>query len=291
MASEAFESRYEVQGRLWADGPHGGFLALDRFMGREVVVNIPYRPAHNESFLRRARLWARLRHTNLIPVYDLGVTSDERPFYIVPHVRGLHLGRMFDECAHDASAVTFLRLVGCLLDACKAIAFLHANQRLHLELHPCNVLVSPQSNEVFLIRELAECPPFADCSEAEAKRDTGGVMGVIRYMAPEQVDSRTLGAPDVCTDVYGIGGVLFKLLYANPPNGEGSVGGILTDLMARRGPPNPGTLSAQAARYRALAKKLELVCLRALEVDRTKRHASVAAFVSEIEHAVWGYAG
>jgi hypothetical protein len=110
-------------------------------------------------------------------------------------------------------------------------------------------------------------------------------------MAPEQVDSRTLGEPDVSTDVYGIGGVLFRLLYGNPPNGEGPILQIVADLMARRGPPNPGTLSAQAARCRALAKKLEPVCLRALEVDRTKRHASVAAFVSEIEHAVWGYAG
>jgi serine/threonine protein kinase len=109
-------------------------------------------------------------------------------------------------------------------------------------------------------------------------------------MAPEQVDPKRLGAPDNSTDVYGLGGILFEILYGNPPNGgrSASFSDLLRALMARKGPPERGTLCARAARCRELACKLEPVCLRALESDRKKRHASVAAFVKEIEQCVWG---
>ena len=48
------------------------------------------------------------------------------------------------------------------------------------------------------------------------------VSGRPAYMAPEQVNSQGLGTPDVLTDVYGLGGILFEILYDNPPNGKQS---------------------------------------------------------------------
>src|ERR1700681_3451660 len=67
-----FGERYELRNQLWFDGPHGGWLALDQTLGREVVVNCSYRPEDDHRFLQRAQIRARLRHANLIPIYDLG---------------------------------------------------------------------------------------------------------------------------------------------------------------------------------------------------------------------------
>jgi hypothetical protein len=104
-------------------------------------------------------------------------------------------------------------------------------------------------------------------------------------MAPEQVDPERLGATDVRTDVYGLGGILFEMLYDDPPNGRQStsVVEILTALAARKGPPERGTLGRRATRCRELARKLEVVCLRALEYDRTARPVSASAFMKEVE--------
>jgi serine/threonine protein kinase len=112
-------------------------------------------------------------------------------------------------------------------------------------------------------------------------------------MAPEQADPQRLGAPDVLTDVYGLGGMLFEILYDDPPNGRqgASVIEILAVLASRKGPPRRGTLGTRAARCRKLARKLEPVGLRALEYDRTARQASVAALVNEVEQCAWGWRG
>jgi len=113
------------------------------------------------------------------------------------------------------------------------------------------------------------------------------------YAAPEQVDPERLGAPDVLTDVHGLSGILFEILYDHPPNGRrhASVREFLTALAARKGPPRPGTLGTRAARCQELARKLEPVCLRALESDRTARQVSVPAFMREVEQCAWGWSG
>ena len=84
-----FEQRYELLDQLWLDGPAmGGWLGLDRLLGREVVVTIPYRPADNQRFLQVARLRARLRwHANLVPLYDLGATTVGKPFATEPYFK------------------------------------------------------------------------------------------------------------------------------------------------------------------------------------------------------------
>src|SRR5262249_24631275 len=108
----------------------------------------------------------------------------------------------------------------------------------------------------------------------------------------EQIDPERLGAPDVLTDVYGLGGILFEILYENPPNARQGASAIeiLKSLAARKGPPERGALGRRAARCRELAWKLEPVCLRALEYNPTARPVSVSTYVKEVEQCAWGWA-
>ena len=276
-----FGERYDVGEPLWLDGPHGGLRALDRTSGREVVVNFPYRPDDDHRFLQRAQIRARLRHANLIPLYDLGTTRDGRPFFTEPYIKDTDIRTLHDG-DDEAGGMTLPRLVGYLRDACKAVAFLHANGFLHLKMHPGNVLVAAESGGVFVVRGHRSLPPV--CIDS----DGGMVSGRPAYMAPEQVNPEGLGTPDVLTDVYGLGGILFEILYDSPPNGKqgAPVPEILAALVAREGPPPRRTLSARTAPYRELAQRLEPVCLRALEHDRTARQVSVSAFIKDIEQCV-----
>jgi serine/threonine-protein kinase len=291
---DPIDQRYELRRQLWYDGPHGGWLALDRLLGREVVFNVPYRPADDQRFLQAARSRSRLRHANLIPLYDVGATEDGRPFFTDAYIEATDIRRLLQDREGKCSDVTLPRLVSYLLDACKAVAFLHAKGFLHLELYPGNVLVAPQFHEAFVIggfRSLA--PVCIDREGATPGPELGRVLGLPAYMAPEQLDPDRLGAPDALTDVHGLGGILFEVLYDHPPNGrrDASAREFLTALAARKGPPRPGTLGTRAARCHELARKLEPVCLRALESDRTARQGSVPAFMGEVEQCVWGWGG
>jgi serine/threonine protein kinase len=287
-----FEQRYDLRKQLWLDGPHGGWLALDRILGREVVVNLPYRPDDDQRFLQMAQIRARLRHAHLVPLYDLGETKDGKPFFTEPYLKATDIRRMRLDGDDKADDVTLPRLVSYLLDVCKAVAFVHANGFLHLDLHPGNVLVVQESQEVFVVCGHPSLPPVHVDRVGVGAWPKGILWGVPGYMAPEQVDPERLGAADVLTDVYGLGGILFEILYDYPPNGRQATSPIeiLTALAKRKGSPERGTFGRRAARCRDLARKLEPVCLRALEYARTARPVSAPAFMREVEQCGWGWA-
>jgi serine/threonine protein kinase len=264
---------------------------VDRLLGRDVVVHIPYRSADDEPFLQLARLRARLRHANLVPIYDLGSTSEGKPLFTEPYFHSTDLRQLQHDPSDKTTVGTLVRLVSHLVDACKALSFLHANGFLHLDMRPGSVLVAPQFQEVFVVGG-RYCPfPVRGTEKAADAGSQGTMLGAPVYIAPEQLDPERLGVPDVRTDVYGLGGILFEILYDSPPMGKAaSFGEILTALLRRKGPPKPGTLGTQAGRYRELARKLEPVCLRALESDRAPRQENVPAFMSEVEQCAWGWA-
>jgi serine/threonine protein kinase len=60
--------------------------------------------------------------------------------------------------------------------------------------------------------QLFQLPGRSDGDSADAELK-GVLCGMPDYMAPEQVDPQRLGVPDVRTDVYALGGILFEILY------------------------------------------------------------------------------
>jgi eukaryotic-like serine/threonine-protein kinase len=135
-------------------------------------------------------------------------------------------------------------------------------------------------------------PLLAGAGEVAGEGPDGLILGAPAYMAPEQADPSWREQLDVRTDVYSLGGILFEILYDIPPNGEGHApSAIRTALAARKGLPARGTFGPWAARSPKLARKLEPVCLRALESDPGARQASVSAFIEEIEQCATESAG
>ncbi|MFM8217066.1 MAG: protein kinase domain-containing protein, partial [Pirellula sp.] len=262
-----FEDRYEIRRQLWLDGAHGGWLAFDRLMRREVILNIPYRPDDNERFLFAAQLRARLRHASLIPIYDFNVTSEGKPYFTDPYLETLDL-RAFP-CDEPDSALP--KRIRFLLHVCDALGFVHANNLLHLDLQPSNVLITQPFEEVFLIRGHPSLPAAVMASENDNMLGAR-IVGTPAYMAPEQAHPDRFGPATARTDVYGLGGILYFVLYGNSPNvGQTQtardIRDIIESLADRKGPPSPGRLQFTQASPRELAKRLEPICQRALHSD------------------------
>ena len=272
------QQRYELRKQAWHDGSHAGWIALDRHLEREVLFRVPYGPAHDQWFVEISRLRSRLCHTNLIPLYDVGTTEDGRPFSTEPHIKAMFMSELLRNHLGNDFEVPLSRLVSYLLDVCKAIAYLHENVILHLDLYPGNVLVDPRSHEVFATVNY--------CSPLPSRQ--GRIMGRVPYMAPEQANPERMGAPDIRTDVYGLGRILFEILFGNPPNEKKATPKEdVTALATRKGPPPRRPLGARAARYPELAKKLEPICRRALESDRNARQANMYMFMKDVEECLW----
>src|SRR5690606_35895240 len=110
-------------------------------------------------FLEEARVTAQLQHPGLVPVYELGMLEDGRPFFTMREVHGWELGAVIAG-VHAASHAakrwaaadgwTLRRLVSLLHRACEAIGYAHVRGVIHRDLKPANILVGAHDEVLVL---------------------------------------------------------------------------------------------------------------------------------------------
>ncbi len=164
--------------------------------------------SEKKKFVTEAMVTGRLDHPNIVPIHDLGTTSDGQPFYVMKLVRGTP----WNETVRTAPLSENLRI---LLDVCDAIAFAHAKGVIHRDLKPENVMLG-EFGEVQLM----------DWGLGALVSDTGEVTGLAAhqlaggtpaYMAPEMVTGEDVPV-GIHSDVYLLGAILYEIVAGQPPH-------------------------------------------------------------------------
>jgi serine/threonine protein kinase len=288
-AAAEMEKRYEHRHRLWLDGPYGGSVAFDKVMEREVGLYIAYTFSDIPAFIRQAKIRGRLRHPHLLPVFDLGTTADNLPYFTEPYVEASPLD-LLSRTSEGHLPFSLPQLVRAVIGICRAVAHAHENGACHLDLQPSTVRVNGSRSDVFLTGGWEE---IAGAAPADQNQLPGGISCTLAYAAPEQVRfsepelvQRGLGQR---VDVYGLGGILYWVLYDIPPNpirsGAGSsVTDALQQLVNRHGPPRSRQLRpAFNAGESKAATALERIALRALHSDPLQRYPTVNDVIAELD--------
>ncbi|MFO0818778.1 MAG: protein kinase [Pirellulales bacterium] len=277
--------RLEIRHRLGSGGMGQVFLAYDPLIRRDVAVKIPL-PGHWQStkararFLREARAAGKLRHTNILPVYDSG-ESGEGCYIVSQFVPGPTLASWLKERSSPVPPKLAARIVAQLADA---MAHAHLRGVLHRDLKPSNVLLMPSEHaeDEFPFEPLVAdfglaAGDFLD--EATLSAD-GQLLGTAVYMSPEQAagESDRIGPR---TDVYALGLILYELLTDSRPFQRDT---LLATLEAARteSPLSPRRLRPE------LARDLESICLYALRADPRRRYASAADFRDDLNRFLSG---
>ena len=159
-------------------------------------------------FDRERRVAALMDHPNIAQLLEVGTTPSGRPFFVMAYVQGKPL----DEVGPQFSLGTRLEW---FLQVCQAVAFAHERGVIHRDLNPSNILVTSDPQPCakiidFGIAKSLDLPGVQQALETKA----GGLMGTPCYMAPEQTRGETA---DVRTDIYGLGTVLYQLIWGEPP--------------------------------------------------------------------------
>jgi len=154
-------------------------------------------------FKREFRALARLRHKNIVRVYDSGI-EDDIPFISMEFLEGrdvrAYLNGITAGTLRDNETIKSLRQIF------GALSHIHARRIVHRDLKPENILVSDDGHVKLM--------DFGVARLLRAPTDSSGLLGTFAYMAPEQV---TTGEIDGRSDLYAIGVILFELLTGQYP--------------------------------------------------------------------------
>jgi len=260
LSRVALGVRYEL-GAVIARGGMGEVVAAtDRQIGREVAVKRMRERERDPSdramarFFREAMIQGRLDHPAIVPVHELGVDADGRPFFVMKKLAGTTLGELITR-SHPREA-----LLRAFADVCLAVEFAHQRGIVHRDLKPSNIVLGEYGEAYVLdwgIARVVGAVDEPDLARGEPDLDTGtdGMIGTYGYMAPEQ--ARASAQIDGRTDVYALGCILFEILSGEPLHARGmaSLTTTLNGVDAR-----PSTRGAD------VPPELEALCVEATVV-------------------------
>ena len=203
----ASAARYEEHDLLGEGAMGEVLLAHDHAIGRNVAMKRLHdgQKAHEGGFLREARIIGALEHPNIVPVHDVGVSPDGRPYFVMKHVEGETLEQLIEKLrARDPEVVarwSFEARIELFMGLLRALDFAHSVGVLHRDIKPANVMVGPYGEVVLMDWGIA-----LRTDEEDPAR--GRIVGTPYYMSPEQAGGEAL---DVRSDLYSAS-VLFHEL-------------------------------------------------------------------------------
>jgi serine/threonine-protein kinase len=151
-----------------------------------------------QRFVREAKLAKNLRHVNLIEIYDF---SADLGFLVMEFMRG---GSLDEKLKKKMPATAIRRFC---LDVLSGLEVAHQRGIIHRDIKPANIF--------FDARGSAKIGDFGVAHLQDlGQTQTGGLIGTLAYMSPEQIT----GAPlTIAADLYGVGVTLFEALTARLP--------------------------------------------------------------------------
>ncbi|MEE2712738.1 MAG: serine/threonine-protein kinase [Planctomycetota bacterium] len=217
--------RYRLNEEIARGGIGIVYRALDETLEREVAVKLlRNRYAKNngmmERFLVEAQICAYLQHPGIVPVYEMGITEDQLPFFSMKLIEGRTLAELMEERGDkDLARARFITIIE---NICQTLAYAHSRRIIHRDLKPGNVMVGP-FGEVQVLDwgfakslDKAEAEPELDRNPDRSPRTgvssiAGSVLGTPAYMSPEQARGE-VGALDERCDVFALGAILAEIL-------------------------------------------------------------------------------
>jgi PAS domain S-box-containing protein len=217
--------------------------ARDLELDREVAIKLLRRQhlgkAHlHQQFTNEARITGRLQHPGIVPIYETGTSSDDRPFFAMKLVKGKSMAELL--AARTTTRDDLPRLLHIFELVCQTLSYTHACGVIHLDIKPSNIMVGA-FGEVHLMDwglarastelcipvagQISGTPELPRSESIESRTGIaahdlfvelpeGAVWGTPAYMSPEQARGHCL---DVRSDVFGLGGMLCEILTGSPP--------------------------------------------------------------------------
>ncbi len=194
--------RFAVQGVLGTGAQGAVYLGFDPSLERTVAIKTLHADALGDDFARErlldeARIVGRLKHPNVVPLFEAGELEQGRGIFLVfEHVEGQTLAQRI--AGEPLAPTEALRI---MLEVLDGVAAAHATGILHRDLKPSNVLLGEEGR--------ARVMDFGIAMPAEAISEQNRLWGSLRYASPEQLLGAEVGTR---SDVFALGLLFYEML-------------------------------------------------------------------------------
>jgi DNA-binding response OmpR family regulator len=165
-----------------------------------------------DRFLQEYEVIARIRHPNVVKIFDLGI-ADDHAYLAMEYLGAGSLARRLERPLAPALALDYARQIGGALEA------IHAAGVLHRDLKPGNIMFRADDSLALIDFGLAK-----QMRLHAAITGTGQIFGTPYYMSPEQGHA---GPTDERSDLYSLGCILYEMLTGERPFTASSPMGVI----------------------------------------------------------------
>lgn len=265
---------YTIQSLLGRGGMARVYLGYDENLERYAAVKVidsqllagDDSDEYYQRFQREARSIARLRHANIVGIYQFG-QADSDYYMAMVYIDGQDLRQVLKQYNRENKLLETSRVLSIMRTMAAALDYAHANGVIHRDVKPSNILVTKNDDAVLTDFGLVLNVP---------EGTIGNTFGSAHYIAPEQAVNSAHSVPQ--SDLYSLAVCLYEMLTGRVPFDDSSAMSValkhLSDL-----PPPPSQFNTN------ISPVVESVLLRGLEKEPEDRYETGAEFMAALEAA------
>lgn len=278
LLGRTFNQKYHLEAQLGVGGMGTVYRAKRLLIGDTAAVKVLNQtqvadPYAVERFRRESQAAARLKHPNVVTIYDAGVSDEGLLYFVMELVEGPNLRALIKQQGPltQGAAAEIIRQV------CAALDESHRQGVVHRDLKPENIVVqqTPTGLQVKVLDF-----GIASLRDLTVSRltQTGQIMGTPYYMSPEQCVGEEL---DGRSDIYSLGVVMFEMLTGIVPFNSPTPSAIVVQHVNQQ-PPSLRALNV------SISPAVEAVVLHAMAKRREDRPQTAGVLAQELLAAVSG---
>ncbi len=202
--------KYRIETVLGRGGMGAVYAATELAAGKRVAIKIrlPRSPEHR--FSTEATAAARIRHPNVIDIYDIG-NEDGASYLVMELLEGETLA-----AALKRGRLAVPRALAIVRAAAEGVSAAHAKGVIHRDLKPDNIFLTAEQTPRIKVLDFGIAKLQQDDAAAhDAITQSGSLLGTPSYMSPEQL--HTPERVDARSDVYSLGVILYEALTGQKP--------------------------------------------------------------------------
>ena len=260
------DNRYEILERIGTGGMAVVYKAKCHRLNRLVALKILKSDlAQDEDFRRRfnaeSQAVAQLSHPNIVSVYDVSRGGDTE-YIVMELIDGITLKQYMEK----RGQLNWRESLHFITQIMRGLSHAHSRGIVHRDIKPQNVMVLRDGSVKVADFGIA-------CLENSAQTLTQEALGSVHYISPEQARGERT---DARSDIYSSGVVMYEMLTGRLPfEGDSAVSVAIQHLSAV--PLAPRELNPE------IPAQLELICMKAMTPDLSRRYASADSMIADLE--------